>query len=671
MKNVLYFVFGCFCWFGFSQQTDYVDFKSCRASIAFGNLQNKEVKGKAIYELKILKDTDSVFLDAQNFSEIKYILNDAIEGHLYDGKHLIVKHKFKAKTRHKLEVIWETSPKKAMYFIDWHDVTSSDFEVNQNRIEKAIVVKSGQIWTQGQGKYTSNWLPSIDDMNDKIEFDLNITFYKDYQVIANGKLIGKEERLNKTTWHYDMRKPMSSYLVALAIGKYKKKVEIAKSGIPLEMYYYPEDSSKVEPTYRYTKQMFDFLEDEIGVAYPWQNYKQVPVKDFLYAGMENTSCTVFSDAFMVDDIGFVDKNYVNVNAHELAHQWFGDLVTETSGTHHWLQEGFATYYALLAEKDVFGENHYYWQLYEYAQELYEQDKAGAGTSLLNPKASSTTFYKRGAWVLHALREKVGDKPFKKAVKSYLKKHKFENVETNDFINEVEKYSKTDLSEFVETWLMAETFNYDDALQSLKKSAYITEYLMVDCEVYSSKCVDYLKYYASDEAKAKVVSQIPNKITATDFKNPLKVRQAIAKYVTNISPSIRTEYESLLDDKSYVTIEAALFNLWRSFPPQRQNYLNKTKEVIGFNDKNVRLLWLTLALVTEDYEPENKTKYLNELTNYTSPNYGYETRMNAFQYLHQIKACNAECLSNLEQATTHHNWRMVKFAKQMLSVIKPK
>ena len=137
-----------------------------------------------------------------------------------------------------------------------------------------------------------------------------------------------------------MQQPMSSYLVALAIGKYHKRAETSKSGIPLELYYYPEDSLKFEPTYRYTKQIFGFLETEIGVPYPWQNYKQVPVKDFLYAGMENTGTTIFADSFVIDSIAFIDKNYVNVNAHELAHQWFGNLVTETSGTHHWLQEGF-------------------------------------------------------------------------------------------------------------------------------------------------------------------------------------------------------------------------------------------------------------------------------------------------------------------------------------------
>ena len=111
--------------------------------------------------------------------------------------------------------------------------------------------------------------------------------------------------------------------------------------------------------------------------------------------MENTTLTIFSDSFVVDSIGFKDKNYITVNAHELAHQWFGDFVTSTSSEHHWLQEGFATYYALLAERHIFGDDHYYWQLFQNAQELIAQEEAGESTSLLDPKSSSTTFYKKG------------------------------------------------------------------------------------------------------------------------------------------------------------------------------------------------------------------------------------------------------------------------------------
>ncbi|PKQ46541.1 M1 family metallopeptidase [Confluentibacter flavum] len=639
-----------FCAFIQAQQTEYVDFKTAKAML-YIDPYKAELIGNIEYTFDILKETDSIVIDANNI-DFDYVEVNGLEYLInlpnmakFDGK---IYFQIKPSKNNVMILKYHSKPKRAMYFIDWENGGDNQ-----------------QVWTQGQGKYSSNWLPSFDDMNEKVEFDLTITFDKDYEVVANGKLTNKQINDSTTTWHYDMKQPMSSYLLALAIGKYDKKTETSKSGIPLEMFYYPNDSLKLEPTYRYTKHMFDFLEEEIGVPYPWQNYKQIPVKDFLYAGMENTSATIFSDTYLIDSISFIDKNYVNVNAHELAHQWFGNLVTETSGTHHWLQEGFATYYALLAEKDIFGEDHYYWQLYQYAQELLEQDNAGGGTSLLDPKSSSTTFYKKGAWVLHILRELVGDEAFKLAVKNYLEKHQFKNVETNDFISEVEKASEQSLGEFVEVWLKSEMFDYEKAMESLKKSTFIQEYLKIDCKENTSKCAEYLTSNMSDEAKIKVVSQIFNELKKEHFNIGLKVRQAIAKFLSKIPSELKADYETLLNDKSYITIELALYNLWNNFPEDRQVYLTKTKHIHGFNDKNIRMLWLTLALVTEDFEPENKSTYFEEMTNYTNPKYHFEIRQNAFQYLKLINACNETCQANLEDAAKHPVWQFSKMAKDLL------
>ena len=287
---------------------------------------SSKVYGILRYDFKILKPVDSIFMDAVDMKFFNVGLNGKRIRFRNDSKKIWIKHQFKKDTTYQLSFNYSAYPKRAMYFIDWN-----------------IDNGNKQIWTQGQGKYTSNWLPSIDDMNDKIEFDLSVSFDSNYQVVSNGKLINKQIHNSNTTWYFDMQQPMSSYLVAIAIGNYEKKIEYSKSGIPLEMYYYPEDSLKFEPTYRYTKQIFDFFEDEIGVSFPWQNYKQVPVKDFLYSGMENTSTTIFSDAFVVDSIAFMDKNYVNVNAHELAHQWFGNFVTTAWWNDIWLNEGFARY----------------------------------------------------------------------------------------------------------------------------------------------------------------------------------------------------------------------------------------------------------------------------------------------------------------------------------------
>ncbi|MFB9058193.1 M1 family metallopeptidase [Mariniflexile ostreae] len=646
MNKIIVFLLLLVTCFGFSQQTEYVDFKSIKVGIGL-DVDARTVLGTVRGKFKILKPVDSIFLDAIAMKFDSVTLNGEKVRYSNDSTKIWFHHNFKKNKTYNVKFYYEARPKKALYFIGW---------------EHSEGLK--QIWTQGQGKYTSNWLPSIDDMNDKIEFDLNITFDKSYEVIANGKLVDKHIGASTTTWYYDMLQPMSSYLVAFAIGKYDKQVAYSQSGVALGMYYYPEDALKFEPTYRYTKQMFDYLEKEIGVLYPWQNYKQVPVKDFLYAGMENTSVTIFSDAFVVDSVAFADRNYVNINAHELAHQWFGNLVTETSGTHHWLQEGFATYYALLAEREVFGEDYYYWRLYEYAQELLAQDKAGQGTSLLDPKASSATFYKKGAWVLHLLREQVGDRAFKGAVKKYLQKHQFKNVETDDFIKEVEKESAQDLSEFVEIWLKSSDLEYDVIMDCLKKFDVIQEYLNIACGTYTVACSEYLMSNRSDEAKSKVVLQMASHLKKEDFNTSLKVRQTIAQSLSEIPLALKEAYETLLNDASYITKEIALFNLWKNFPQERKKYLDRTQGVQGFNDKNIRTLWLTLALITEDFEPENKAKYFKELTNYTSNRYGHEIRGNAFRYLTQIQACNAICKENLKEAATHHSWQFSKLAKSL-------
>lgn len=648
MKSAIFFFFLCYTFVSNSQQTGYVDFLTGTVNLSFKPTK-KTVSGSVTYRFEIINDIDSVYIDAKQFSYIKYVFNH-VSYHEYNGEHVILKNNFKKGEIHEVDIVFSTSPKKAMYFIDWEH-------------EKG----NKQVWTQGQGKYTSNWLPSIDDMNDKIEFDICITFNNNYQVVANGELKNKTVAANETTWCYNMQQPMSSYLVALAIGKYNKKVAYSKSGIPLEMYYYPKDSLNFEPTYRYTKQLFNFLEDEIAVPYPWQNYKQIPVKDFLYAGMENTSATIFSDAFVVDSVAFVDKNYVNVNAHELAHQWFGNLVTETSGTHHWLQEGFATYYALLAEREVFGDAYYYWQLYEYAQELLTQDLAGGSTALLNPKSSSTTFYKKGAWALHILREYVGDHAFKKGVKNYLLKYQYKNVDTNNFINEVESASGEDLSGFVKIWLKSNELHYDEMERFLcANSIEYKGFLRLKNEKFEKNILDHIESSKNTHIISELIKNLNGKINHLVFeKDNISIRQAIAQSISKIPIELKEDYETLLHDKSYITIETALFNLWQNYPQERHKYLNQTKGMIGFSDKNIRILWLTLALVTDDFELNNKQLYFDELTEYTSPNYAFEIRQNAFKYINEIKACNSLCVKNLNQAVKHHNWRFSKFAKSLL------
>lgn len=661
MKSPFFIILVHLCLLVAGQHQDKVDFEHASASITI-DPYSKKIEGQAIYTLKVLQKVDSVFLDAKNMEFSFVRLNGKKVKSSHTGNTISIKKKLKKGKSYEVSLSYATTPQQAVYFMGWDRGDETD-----NR----------QIWTQGQGKYTSHWLPSFDDMNEKLEFDLNIIFDTTYEVIANGKLKGVKEINGLKEWSFDMQRPMSSYLLAFAIGDYVKKEEVSTSGIPLEMYYYPADSLKVEPTYRYTQQIFDFLEKEIGVPYPWQNYKQVPVKDFLYAGMENTGTTIFSDSFVVDSIAFMDKNYVNVNAHELAHQWFGNLVTEVDGDHHWLHEGFATYYALLAEKEIFGDTYFYWKLYESAKHLDALSREGNGEKLTNGKASSLTFYEKGAWALYMLNEKIGETAFKNGIRSYLKKHQFQNVTISDFMYEMEQASGKDLSDFQELWLYNTDFPFADAKESLKNaSKELRDFFDLQWELTTSSennetiIQRYWDKTESIQTKKQIIDHY-YKLLSDDFlrkafeTNAIEIRQALATAVERIPANLKKEFESLLEDKNYSTIENALYRLWIQFPEDRIQYLEKTKDVVGFPNKNVRLLWLALAVLTKGYETHAKQEYIGELGGYTSPRYAYEVRQGAFQYLYEAFALTDKNLKDLVNASVHPVWQFRKFARNLL------
>lgn len=668
-------IIAIFVFFGVNvtaQHQDKVDFISAQVTVHPIPVE-KSIVGVVTYQFIITEKVDSIFLDAKNMDFTSVKLDNRNREFDYDGNHIIIRDKFKKGRTHSLRLEYACTPKQTVYFIGWDDTIGGNPQT---------VTPSRQVWTQGQGKYTSHWLPSFDAMEEKVAFDVSIQAASDFKVISNGKLMHQVHVGNETIWKFDMEKPMSSYLLAFAMGNYRKQELTSGSGVPIENYFYPGDSLLVEPTYRHTKEIFDFLEAEIGVPYPWQHYKQVPVHDFLYAGMENTTVTIFSDAYMIDSTAFVDRNYVNINAHELAHQWFGNLVTEKDGNHHWLHEGFATYYAYLAEKELFGDDHFYWKLYESAQQLHDLSEEGKGESLLDPTASSLTFYEKGAWALVALRELVGDASFKKGVQQYLYKHQFKNVTVADFLTAMTKASQTDLSAYKKMWLDSATFPIKEAVPILKKYAASLDILMRmdgEYERMGSDDLDYGSYWegsSSVHLKKQLLMEhhrvLPKSLIEKAFAtDTVPIRQALATSLLGMSASAqdnglwKTNFESLLDDKSYVTQEIALIKLWSVFELDRTLYLDKLAHTVGLPNKNVRLLWLTLALLTPEYRTNEKAGYLRELIGYTTAAYNPELRQIAFTYLSDIGGMNAKAYRELIKSTHHHSWQFRNFARALL------
>ena len=664
--NTLFLLFGFLIFFNSNAQEKVFDVQKISTEIT-PNIHQKSVSGKIDFTFKVLSKTDSVYLDAINMKVNAEKQNDLNSVYATKDKIWFVGN-FDINNTYQLKFTFQATPKQAFYFVGFEDDSRGN----------------DQIFTQGQGKYTSHWLPSIDDMNDKIEFDISLIVPRFYGALANGKLTEQwKENDSLSRWTYDMQKPMSSYLVAVSIGDFKRDIEISDSGVELHKYILKQDSTYLEPTYRHNKTIFDYLEKKIGVPYPWQDYKQLPVRDFLYAGMENTSLTIFSDAFVVDSIGYHDRNYVNVNAHELAHQWFGNLITETDSKHHWLHEGFATYYALLAERKIFGEDYFYYKLYQNAELLKEKSDEGRGEPVLKANASSLTYYQKGAWALFMLNKLIGDEVFDQAVKNFLTKHAYQNVTTDHFLDEVKALTDKNLLQFEADWLKQSAFKANQALQALEESLFIPTYfeLIALRELPINEKLDDLEKalsfpvndYIGQEAVYQITTGINNESIIQLYRKAfnsqnLWVRQAIAESLQQVPLEIKVEYESLLTDKSYQTQEFALLNLWLNFPEDRHKYLEQMKNSVGFKDKNLIQLWLTLNLVTPDYEKDYTTKHLRQLVEFTSPVNRFQTREHAFGYLYQINAFPEDALLNLLDGCFHHTWRFRDFCRKLLKTL---
>ncbi len=659
-----YILLGLLCWscsWLFGQTNSKVDFLKGEIDL-FIQPTNKTIDGTIKYLLEVAEKTNEISIDALNMQFRSVLLNGRKVKYSYDDQHLVLNKKLKGDKEYILEISYSCRPKQAVYFLGWDD------DIDQNE----------QIWTQGQGKNNSHWVPSFDDMNEKVEFDLSITFDRNYSVVANGKLINTSENEQLKRWNFNMAQPMSSYLLAFAIGNYSSEELVSSNGISISTYFYPRDSMLAEPTFRYSKEIFDFLEKEIGVPYPWQNYKQLPVRDFLYAGMENTGTTIFSESYMIDSTAFTDKNYVNVNAHELTHQWFGNLVTEVDASSHWLHEGFATYYASLAERELFGEEYFYWLLFNKARELEELSRKGEGESLLDPKAGSITFYDKGALAVYVLHQRLGDSSFKKGIRAFLNTYQFKNASVSDLMEVMEGISGLDLSDFKKNWLEDTLFHSEEIYTTLrKKCPPINIFIRMQRELITSSENNetILKQYwdatSSSEVRKRIIylyykSLSPDFLRMAFKTEDLKVRQALALIPGPIPEGLINNYESLLLDQSYITIENTLYRLWIQRPEQRIKYLDQTKSLVGFSNKNIRQLWLLLAILTRDYGTlDERSQYRKELFGYTAVYQPMEVRQLAFGLIGEVFPYTDQNLKDLINAAVHPVWQFRQYARGVI------
>ncbi|HRY32568.1 MAG TPA: M1 family aminopeptidase [Bacteroidales bacterium] len=329
-----------------------------------------------------------------------------------------------------LEIRYLAQSPKELHFTGWHDPGG---------------LMRKQVWAHRP----FGWIPFLDQMTTQ---DIRITFDKNYQLVTNGERISsKASGDTALTWHYRLDKPHPFYSVCLAAGDYAYKTITTGSGIAVELWYYPGMEDRIAATYRYQAEMFDFLEKETGFPYPYRVYRNIPVADYLYGGMETTTSTVFADFMLVDERAFYGRNYINVNIHELAHQWFGNCINDKTVDDLWLTESFATYYAKMFEKQQLGEYQY-----ETLREQERQKALAAATRNRHALGSGSggveRWYQKGSLVMDMLRDICGETAFREAITHYLKRHAYGEAESNDLLQAIYETSGLALDWFFEQWI---------------------------------------------------------------------------------------------------------------------------------------------------------------------------------------------------------------------------
>jgi aminopeptidase N len=343
-----------------------------------------------------------------------------------------------------LRVLYDARPRKGLHFI---------------RPDDAYPQKTLQVWSQGESEDNRAWFPCTDSPNQRQTTETVITVPEGFMVLSNGRLVSEkhDKKQASRTFHWRQDEPHPAYLISVAIGDFS--IIDARCGrLPTPYYTYPGTEKEARMLMGKTPAMIRHFAKLFGYEYPYPKYAQVVVDDFISGAMENTSATTHSDRFMHDARTELDFDCHDVVAHELAHQWWGDLITPKSWTHLWLKESFATYAEILWSEHAEGlDESRFFLLRE--QNLYmAEDRDRYRRPIVYDRwefpmeVYDRHAYQKGGIVLGMLRYVLGDDAFFRTLKYYARKHEWQSVETTDFKVAIEEVTGRSLDWFFEEWI---------------------------------------------------------------------------------------------------------------------------------------------------------------------------------------------------------------------------
>jgi aminopeptidase N len=457
----------------YARTRDY-DLQHSRIALRFDTDQRKVI-GDVTHTLSILRDnTSKVSFDSVGLTIQSVTVNKSPAKFETTNAKLIVPLPATSRPgdRFDIQIRYEGKPNKGLYFI---------------LPDKNYPNRPAQIWSQGESEDTRYYLPTYDYPNDRLTTETILTVPATWLTVANGKLIGVTDAgKSMKTWTWRESVPSSTYLITVAAGEFDE-VKQSLRGLPVTYYAPKGRGDRLLPNYERTPAMIELFNKKLGVDYPWEKYAQVMVDDFVAGGMENSSATT-NTATSLKSPKLIPEFPGDEDAlisHELAHQWFGDLVTTKDWADIWLNEGFATFF-----ETVWSESHYppdqaNYDTWNAAREWFAHhdlyNKPIVRFDFDQSEEFDGNAYDKGGWVLYMLRHQLGDDAFWHSLKHYLETNRGNNVVTADLIKAIEETTHTNVDRFFAQWIYGAgapkfdvAYTYDDSKHRVELSVKQTQ-----------------------------------------------------------------------------------------------------------------------------------------------------------------------------------------------------
>ncbi|WP_109832183.1 M1 family metallopeptidase [Reichenbachiella versicolor] len=472
-------------------ETNHFDLIHTELKVSF-DWENETMQGEALLFLKpYYYEQTRLVLDAKMMVISKVMVNGRSMNYQYDSLNLAIDLDRPVNRFDTLEVNIDYTAHPNLVKTKGDGVITEDKGLYFIKPSKDKPNKPFQIWTQGETESSSVWFPTIDTPNQRCTQEIQISVQDKYRTLSNGILINPKASPDQSGIRTDiwkMDQPHAPYLFMMAIGEYAT-VKDTWNDIELEYIVEPEYEAHAKAIFGHTPEMIEYFSELLDYPFPWQKYSQVVVRDFVSGAMENTTASVFMEGVQATRRELIDFNWDDIIAHELFHQWFGDLVTCESWSNLTLNEGFASYSEYLWAEYKYGIDEAQFELLN-SREAYFTESYDSAKSLIRYYYDSrndlfdTHSYNKGAAVLHMLRGYLGDQAFFAGVHHYLKKNEYQSVEVADLRLAFEELLGEDLHWFFDQWYFTPGHPIIDVTHEYKDGT-----LTITAEQYSSVGMD--------------------------------------------------------------------------------------------------------------------------------------------------------------------------------------